>query len=353
MKKNIIPVIIPAYEPDERLIDLLKDLRKNKISPVIIVNDGSNQFYDTIFSEARKISDVMLTHKENEGKGKALKTAFSYVLENYPDSIGVVTADSDGQHSVNCIKKIINQLRETQKSLVLGVRDFDEEGIPWKSQFGNKLTRKLLSYVAGIKIKDSQTGLRGIPSFFLKKCLDLTGNRFEFETQMLLASSGVIDIIEVPIKTIYDSVENHQTHFNPIKDSINIYRVLGRQFLKYVFSSISSFIVDISLFMIFMFFLKNLDNSLRILLATGFSRVISIIYNYTMNYKLVFNSNKSVAVSVTKYLFLAVIQMNLSGIFVVGLNILFQDVSVLFLKIVVDTLLFIISYYIQLKFIFR
>lgn len=352
MKKQVIPIIIPAYEPDERLVLLLEDLKKADMAPIIIVNDGSDSSYNRIFDKAKNLSDVIIVHEYNQGKGKALKTAFDYVLKKYPYMLGVVTADSDGQHSVECIKKVITQLNKTPKSLVLGVRNFDEDGVPWKSQFGNKITRKLLSYIAGIKIQDTQTGLRAIPKYFLQDCLNLPGDRFEFETQMLLASSNKLDIVEVQIKTIYDSAENHQTHFNPIKDSIKIYKVLGHQFLKYLFSSVSSFLLDISLFALFMSFSKSLDISYKILLATVFARSLSILYNFLINYRFVFNSRESVFKSSIKYLVLAGVQMCFSGMFVVGLNMIMPFVSITVIKIFVDSILFIISYFIQRRFVF-
>ena len=241
---GIIPIIIPAYEPDERLIGLLEDIQKADVSPVIIVDDGSGEKYKELFLKAKQIIEPMggsvLTHEENKGKGRALKTAFSYVLENYQSAVGVVTADSDGQHTIECILNVSRALVEHPKELILGVRNFDEEGIPWKSEFGNKLTMTVLRYVSGLKVSDTQTGLRGIPKDFLNDLLEVKGERFEYEMRMLLETVDKIPIHEVKIKTIYDSVENHQTHFNPIVDSIKIYKVLGYKFLMYIFASLSS-----------------------------------------------------------------------------------------------------------------
>lgn len=348
-----VPVIIAAYEPDFQLINLLKELKASSISPIILVNDGSGSKYNNIFEESIPLSNVYIVHKNNYGKGKALKTAFSYVIQHYPKSIGVVTADSDGQHSVLCIKEIINKLKQTQNSLILGVRDFDEENIPYKSRMGNKLTRKLLYFITGIKIKDSQTGLRGIPFSFLKDCLTLSGERFDFEMQMLLKASRKIPIEEVPIKTIYDCINNHKTHFNPLTDSIKIYGSLFYQFIKYTFSALSSFILDVFLFSVFFFCLFNkYDISLNIMLSTLISRTLSVTYNYFLNYKFVFMSSYSVVHSAMRYFSLAIAQMILSTLCTVGLVSVFSKVSVVGLKIIVDIILFLVSYYIQKEYIF-
>ena len=228
------PIIIPAYEPDERMISLLEDLTKADQGKIIIVDDGSGEKYSSLFARAKELvapEGTVISYSENKGKGGALKTAFSFVLENMPDVTGVVTADSDGQHTVECIQSVEQKLLENPGSMVLGVRNFDKEGIPWKSEFGNKLTKKVLKCVSGISVSDTQTGLRGIPVGFLKDCLAIKENRFEYEMEMLLQTKGRISLVETPIQTIYDSKENHQTHFDPFRDSLKVYKVLGKRFL--------------------------------------------------------------------------------------------------------------------------
>ena len=348
-----IPIIIPAYEPDDRLITLLKTLKKASISPIILINDGSGHAYQKIFELSKSLSDVILVHKKNRGKGAALKTGFRYVLNHYPKCIGVITVDSDGQHSVDCIIKIMKQMTKKTDTFILGVRNFDLKRIPWRSRLGNRMTRLLLYYLTGEKIRDTQTGLRGIPRSFLQNCLALSGNRFEFEAQMLLVAIEKRHLIEVPIKTIYDSVQNHQTHFNPLVDSIKIYKSLFYPFAKYIFSSLSSFILDICLFSVFLeYIFDKCDKSLDITLSTVFARTISVIYNYTMNYKVVFKTGASVRRSATRYLELALIQMVLSAFCTTGLNLLLPSTFVVGLKIFVDTILFMMSYFIQKKYVF-
>lgn len=354
--KNI-PIIIPAYEPDDRMIVLLKEFEKADLGQVILVNDGSGKDYDKLFEDAlniiKPIGGVLLRHEQNCGKGKALKTAFEYVLNNCKDAIGVVTADSDGQHSIECIRSVANALIDNQQSLILGVRDFDSEGIPWKSQFGNKLTMKVLKYVSGLSVSDTQTGLRGIPRDFMAELINVKGDRFEFETQMLLETTEKYPIYEVKIKTIYDSEENHQTHFNPIVDSIKIYKVLGKRFLLYIFSALSSSVIDLALFTLFCHIFKDGMETTYIFTSTVLARMISATYNYTINYKKVFMSNESVIKSVSKYAALAVIQMICSAGFVWTLVNLFRIIPEVIIKIVVDTLLFFVSYKIQQKYVFK
>lgn len=352
-----VPIVIPSYEPDERLITLLEDLQKAEIGPVIIVNDGSGTEYDEIFDRAAKLIEAgggkFISYRPNKGKGRALKTAFEYIAENMPDVLGCVTADSDGQHTPECIASIIKTLKENPESLILGVRKFDGEDIPWKSRFGNNLTIKVFAYVSGVKVSDTQTGLRGIPFVFMKELIDCKGERFEYETRMLLECAGRYKITEVPIKTVYDSKENHQTHFDPFKDSIRIYKILGVKFVKYMFASISSFIVDILLFTLLCHILKNfVPEAYLIQVATVCARLVSATYNYIINYTLVFKSRAGKGTALIKYAALAFVQMQASAWSVAGLVRLLPMIPVTIVKCIVDTLLFLLSYTIQQRFVF-
>lgn len=351
----VIPVVIPAYEPDGRLLILLDQLSERKITPVIVVDDGSGENYTELFRKAGKLAEAgggcLLRHERNCGKGRALKTAFQYVLTSFPDAAGVVTADSDGQHRPECIEDVRRALCQNPDSLVLGARTFDDPGIPWKSRFGNRLTVKLMQYFTGIRVSDTQTGLRGIPRAFLEKLLNVRGERFEFETEMLLASRGEYPIVEVPIRTVYDSKSHHQTHFRPLADSWRIYKILGRSFLGFVLSSLSSSILDLCLFTLLCHLLRGRARA-YILIATIAARILSAAYNYGMNYKKVFRSRSGIRASAVRYALLAAAQMLCSGLLVTAAVRLLGNLPEVVIKAMVDTALFFVSYKIQQKFVF-
>ncbi len=352
-----IAIVIPAYEPDERLISLIEDLTKKEIGPIYIVNDGSAAEFDVVFDaikdKVEKSGGLVLNHEINKGKGRALKTAFEYILNNEPNVQVVVTADSDGQHTGDCILRVMNASRENKNSLVLGIRTFEDKEIPWKSSFGNKLTEKVFKYVTGVHITDTQTGLRAIPRDYLPELLNIKGERFEFEMRMLIDAVEKLEIVEVPIKTIYESKENHQTHFDPIKDSIRIYRILGERFIKFIFSSVSSCLLDLILFGVLCHFLKAKDPILYVTYATVIARIFSAMYNYGINYGLVFKSKENVGKAAAKYFLLAVIQMICSALLVTGLVNLFPNGIEVIFKAIVDTMLFFVSYSIQQKLVFK
>lgn len=348
-----IPIIIPAYEPDRNLTVLCERLVGAEIRNVIVIDDGSGEEYREIFDTIQqKYNYTILRHAVNLGKGRALKEAFNYALNKNPHILGVVTADSDGQHTPEDIIKCMEALIQNPGNLILGCREFHGQNIPWKSKMGNELTKKVCSYLCGIKISDTQTGLRGIPSSFMKELLSVSGERFEFETNMLIECKKHVSITEVPIETVYDSKTDHKTHFDPVRDSIRIYRIFGKIFLKYVVSSISSCIMDLWLFAVFCNLTRGENDFLYIIKATVLARVVSAVYNYIINYIFVFKSRKNGFVSWIKYFLLVMVQMSVSALLVwLGVKII-KFIPEVYIKAVIDTVLFFLNYMLQQRFIF-
>lgn len=345
-----VPVIIPSYEPDEKLPGLLKQLRETGFQNIVVVDDGSGEDYAHFFKEAEEVYGCrVLHHAVNQGKGRALKTAFHYCLREFDKLPGVITADSDGQHSPECILACADALLANPAALILGCRCFDKEDVPARSEFGNKCTRIVMKYLTGITVSDTQTGLRGIPGFFMEQLLMVKGERFEFETNMLLETrKKKIPIVEVPIRTIYIE-ENKTSHFNPIKDSVKIYMIFG----KFLFSSLSSSVLDLALFSLLCFVMRGMKwgSITYVMAATVFARIFSALYNYLLNWKVVFQSEGSVKATLPRYVLLAVVQMSLSALLVGSLYPLFGGAEVL-VKIPVDVLLFFLSFVIQREFVY-
>ena len=351
-----IPIIIYAYEPDDGLLDLLGELEKSDQKNIIVVNDGSGEEYSSLFARAKELlqphGTVICCHG-HKGKGGALKTAFSYVLKNMPDAAGVVTVGSECLPVTESILSVEKKLLENPCSLVLGVRNFNEQGISRKSKFGNKLTSKVLQYVSGISLSDPRSGLRGIPASFLPECIAIRDNGFEFGMEMLLRTSGRTGIVEVQTGTFSCSDKKRHTHARTFLDSVKIYRVLCRRFFIFIFSSFSSSIIDLTLFTLFCFLLKQRFPETYILTSTVLARVISACYNYAMNYTKVFHSKAKVTTSGSKYALLAVLQMSCSALMVNCGKMLLPFMQETVIKIFVDIFLFFISYKIQQKFVYR
>ncbi len=351
-------IIIPSLNPDSGILNYIKELIENGFKKIILIDDGSREEYKAVFEEALKFDEVvLLTHSVNMGKGRALKDAFNYyysyiknskknTLSNYR---GVITVDSDGQHSVEDVIRLKETMESHPEALVLGCRDFDESTVPPKSKIGNKLTRIVLKLLIGGDVSDTQTGLRGIPDYLLEKFMVLYGERFEYETTMLIESiQSKIEIQEVKIKTIYIN-DNRETHFDPISDSIAIYRLIFSTFFKYIISSLSSFVVDYGLFCLLMIVLSVEPGQNKIWVSTIIARIFSSFFNYIVNKKLVFGETNG-RQTIVYYYILCICQMLCSAY---GVALLSKLVVAQISKIIVDTCLFLISFKIQRSLIFR
>lgn len=224
---NPVILLIPALDPDEKLLRLLDDMTAAGWSdPVVLVDDGSDLRCRAIFDRAQSLGCHLVRHARNLGKGRGLKTGFNYCLDHFPGAVGAITADADGQHSPADIIACADALRAHPQALIMGCRDFSAAGVPMHNQLGNRITRTAMRLLCGVKTSDSQTGLRGIPSGFMRHMLDVPGERFEYETNMLLETRRQhVDIDEVTIQTLY--IEgNASSHFNVLTDSWRIYSQL-------------------------------------------------------------------------------------------------------------------------------
>ena len=221
-----IVIIIPSYNPDEKLVNLVEELVDYGFEKLVVVNDGSSPeslvYFDKV---AEKKECKLLVHEKNMGKGCALKTAFSYCL-GMKECCGVITVDGDGQHLPKDIMACVEAMHQDNKKVVLGVRDFSAKNVPFRSKFGNEMTKMVFRVVCGIRLSDTQTGLRGIPMQYLKQFASYQGERYEYETNMLLMmKKDGIEWQEVKISTVYLD-NNERSHFNPIKDSWKIYKTI-------------------------------------------------------------------------------------------------------------------------------
>ena len=356
--KNAV-IIIPALNPDERLITYCKELVAVGFDRLLMVDDGSDEEHRKIFDELEKMPQcVIFRHAINLGKGRALKNALNCFMnmkdrDNY---CGVITADADGQHTVEDVLKLQDKMAGGCKKLILGARDFDADNVPPKSKFGNKCTRTVFKMLHGVRLQDTQTGLRGIPTEIIPKYLDLFGERFEYETGMLITTAREkIGFEEVIINTVYEN-NNEGTHFNPIRDSFAIYKLLLGTFIKYIISSLLSFIIDIGLFKIFLLVFATVADSARIIVATVMARIFSSLFNFSVNKNVVFDTGKTSGgesrVMLVKYYVLCVLQMACSA---GAVALLFKvcHIPETVIKICVDTVLFLISYQIQRRLIFK
>lgn len=343
MYDNIV-VIIPAFNPDSKMIGLVRDLFGAGLRQIVLVDDGSSKECRKYFEAAEEeFGCRVFRNAVNMGKGRALKNGFNYILNEYPDLDGVITADSDGQHTAEDIGRCADLLLEKRdkKVIFLGTRDFDAEGIPARSRFGNKITRIVLNLFCGVDISDTQTGLRGTGRGVLCDILCCIGERYEYEMNMLIeVSEKNIALEEFPISTIYIE-DNASSHFNPVMDSFKIYQTI----LKYSFSSLLTTVIDFVLFSIL------IGSGMKIISATYLSRMCSMIVNFAINKKIVFGVQGGLGRQFLKYGILVAVSGTVSALMVQAMA-GYLRMPPLLCKAVVDTLLYFLNYYVQRTFIF-
>ena len=224
-------VILPSLDPDEKFDRVLDGLRDAGFEHIVIIDDGSDADHQKHFERAGTFPEcTVLHHDGNKGKGRALKDGFLEILLHEPDVKGVITIDGDGQHLIGDILACGERMLEEDK-VVLGCRDFDLPDVPPRSVAGNKTTSRLFR-LYGIRLSDTQTGLRAIPSRYLSRFCAISGERFEYETNMLLKMKRRgIDFLEQPIETVYED-ENAGSHCSTVRDSWRIFRIMFRDLVR-------------------------------------------------------------------------------------------------------------------------
>ena len=341
-------ILIPAYNPPKALVSLCEELLKVENTKIVVVNDGSKKECEEIFSSLGKEVTV-LKHDVNRGKGCALKTGLRYIYENLKECSVVVTADSDGQHTPCDIMKVASSVDKDKREIVLGKRLLDEN-VPMKSKVGNVVARTAFVVATSVKIFDTQTGLRAFPTRLIPEMLDINGDRFEYEINVLLwAPSNSTVVREIDIKTVYIN-HNSGTHFRPFHDSVKIIGCI----LKYCASSFFSFLLDYALALILVPVFAHLGEKeeIALLLALLIARVVSSFVNYFLNKRYVFRMNKTSERYLIKFFILTAFIFVLSYILNYVFNIIF-GIPLSIAKPVSDTLLFVLGYYIQRMFIFK
>ncbi len=350
---NKICILIPSLNPDEKLMKTVEGLKEVGFRNFIIVDDGSDAAHQNNFPKTdRENNFIVLRHSFNKGKGAAIKTALKFIVKYSTTIEGVITVDGDGQHDPEDVKNCAEALLKEGDKIVLGCRDFSLPQVPARSRFGNKTTSFVFKTLCGIKISDTQTGLRGFPIKHIPFLLKVKGERFEYETNMLLkCKQAGIDFYEVTIKTLYEEEGKHESHFKTVRDSIRVYSFI----LGFWVSSMASALIDLLIFYLLNKLCGGIFGSLSVLISTVIARAVSSFANFTINRTQVFDFDGSSKKALFRYYALAIPQMLISAGLVSLLSVLFSanpEIKTV-LKLVVDVVLFFISYRIQQTWVFR
>lgn len=329
-------LLIPAYRPGPELPGLVEALTGSVFREIVIVDDGSGPAYGSVFAAC---CATVLHHAKNMGKGAALRIGIAYILSHHPDC-SVVTADADGQHHPGDVMGVAQRLERDPECLMLGSRGFDG-AVPGRSRVGNRITGLVFRLLVGKKLRDTQTGLRGIPQQLLSPLASMNSKGYEFEIDMLTAAKHLsIPIIEEPIRTIY-APGNPTSHFNPLTDSMWIGFVLAR----FTMLSLATAALDNLVFS------AAIRGGFTPGSAQVMARAAAVLVNYPLARRAVFLSEEPHRSTLVRYLALVLG----SGFLSFQLLSFFErwlGLSILNAKILAESALFIVNFLIQRDFIF-
>ncbi len=353
-------LIIPSLNPDEKLGQVLSEAFCY-FDAVILVNDGSDPAFSDVFTSYKaQYGDRLhlLTHEENAGKGKALKTAFSYYLSSplCKQYKGVVTADSDGQHATKDVVALDAALgAHPQCSIHIGRRNLSDPSVPLRSRFGNKVTALLFRALYGVALQDTQTGLRAFSNDVVPWLLTVKGDRFEYEMNVLIRSRDTdFTFYEHPIETKYEA--DHKSTFRTVRDAARVLSVLLGGIVKYVGAALAAAVADIGLFYLLRFHVlpSSVHNATALLISTVVGRAVSSVINFAFNRFITFGGKEISRASIVKYYVLWACQMAASYGLVVGFTSLIGEgeLATTLVKLTVDLCLALVSYQLQLKWVF-
>lgn len=338
MNHNRTIALIPAYEPEMTLPALIDQLGPGDYE-IIVVDDGSSLSFQSLF-ESLPPWVTVLRHRENRGKGAALKTGLRYIARHFSPPYTVVTADADGQHRAEDIRAVSARAEARRDALILGSRSFQGK-VPLRSLVGNTITRAVYRLSSGAAVQDTQTGLRAFSDALVPKLLAIPGERYEYEMNVLL-DFGAQDLPmeEVPIRTVYRN-GNASSHFDTLGDSLRIYG----EILKFSAASLCSFGVDYLIFCL----LSAVSGS--VVIPNLAARLTSAALNYNLNRVMVFRSGAPVARSAAQYALLA------AGVLAANTALLCLltnlGISSWLAKLMTEAVLFSVSWLAQSKWIFR
>ena len=291
-------VVIPAYQPDDRLVDLVNELREKTAYPILVVDDGSSSDRAPVFEAVGRICTV-LRHPLHMGRGRAVKTALSYAVSAYPQEPGVVVADASGSFNVSHILEVSDTLRVHPDSLVIGARRYRDKG-PLRGRLNDTLFRYVFAFASGAKLRDPRSGLRAFSLRRIPELLDCPGEGAEYDVSVLLGClQNHVPVLEVPLET---ARPDRQTDGRSLRQFIRVYSAL----FQYTGVAVLSFLVDYFLFRLFYRVLSGVDFSAlvgisAVRICNVIARMLSSTLNFTLNRQLVFKDKGNLLASALKY----------------------------------------------------
>ncbi len=221
-------ILIPAFNAENTLPELLGQIRKSPVMPekIVVIDDGSTDQTAEIAACDRHTAVKSLS--VNRGKGEALKQGFKLISQQY-DTDYILCMDADLQHPVSSLEDFLRRAESTDSKFIIGNRSKKPGLMPLHRVLSNTITSWLISGLCGQKIKDSQCGYRLIHRDVLDG-MPLQENGFQLESEMIIhAARKGYQIGFVDIPTLY---HKNSSNISNLKDTIRFIRLVLREFIR-------------------------------------------------------------------------------------------------------------------------
>ncbi len=207
--------VIPCLNEARTIAPLVAAVRQS-LPSVIVVDDGSTDGSSNLAGES---GAVVVGHRQNLGKGAALRTGLSLALKRGFE--WAMTLDGDGQHVPDDLPAFLRCAEQTKALLVVGNRLHNAHAIPWLRRQVNRWMSRQLSRCAGRYLPDTQCGFRLI-HLATWAALPLKTERFEVESETLMAFLAAGQRVEfVPIRVIRS---RRRSHIHPVADTLRWFK---------------------------------------------------------------------------------------------------------------------------------
>jgi len=193
-------VMIPAYNEEESIGKVIREIPREidgiEDIEVVVINDGSTDNTEKVAIESG--AHHVITHKRNLGLARAFKTGLDYALKLGADVI--VNIDADGQYNAKEIPKLISPILKGEADIVIGDRQIDKlDHMPKAKKIGNKIATWVTAKLAGIDVRDAQSGFRA----FSRKAammMNVLGDYTYVQETIIQAANKGLKIEWIPIK---------------------------------------------------------------------------------------------------------------------------------------------------------
>lgn len=219
-----IAAVVPAYNAERHLADVIRGLRRHvPANALIVVDDGSK---DGTAVAAARAGATVLRHSTNRGKGAALRTGFAAALA-LPGVDAVIMLDADGQHDPDEAPRFAEAFASGAAELVVGNRMAVTGAMPPLRVFTNRFTSGVISLIARQRVPDTQNGYRLAGCGLLRR-VELETDRYEIESELIIkASRAGARIVSIPVRTIYGA---EKSAIHPLRDTIRFFSLVFRSF---------------------------------------------------------------------------------------------------------------------------